>query len=95
MFQRHSSRQPAAVIQPLEPRRLLSFTPVGGERVVDAASPLAVSAPYDAFDVAVAGDGSYWVTSFVAEPSLAKRSKMRRTSAASASLTTSLRSTTS
>ncbi|HEV2293640.1 MAG TPA: hypothetical protein VGR35_07280 [Tepidisphaeraceae bacterium] len=48
----------------LEPRHMLSFTPLGGERVVEESSPLS------RFDVAVADDGSYWVASIVIdEPS--------------------------
>src|SRR5688500_7842822 len=41
------------LIEPLEPRRLMSFTPIGGERTV----PIEGHQP----DLAVAGDGSFLV----------------------------------
>src|SRR5688500_12596260 len=42
-------------VQPLEPRRLLSFTPVGGETAATLPTPV------EEFDLAVAGDATHVV----------------------------------
>ncbi|HEX8340144.1 MAG TPA: hypothetical protein VF624_04480, partial [Tepidisphaeraceae bacterium] len=65
---RRASSVQTAHVQPLEERRLMSFTPIGREGL------LPINGGFQAYDVAVAGDGSSWVAyvSSVRSPSLGR-----------------------